>query len=193
MSGSSIYVRRLRRVLARLDHSALDRGIDLIDDAWRRGRQVITCGNGGSALTALHYIADWNKTLTAVGSRPFRGRCLAENMGLLTAHANDESYQDAFSAQLRSALSDGDLLIAVSCSGNSENVIRAVEYAKAHGAETLGLCGFSGGLLRTVAHHAIWVACDDMQLCEDVHAMFGHITLQTLSARVSEDLLRYRT
>jgi D-sedoheptulose 7-phosphate isomerase len=181
--GASAYLERFRALLSRLDPCALDRGIALIEEAWRAGKQVITCGNGGSALTALHYITDWNKLLADCGPRPFRGRCLAENIGLLSAYANDVSYLSVFREQLRSVLEAGDLLVAVSCSGNSENVLRAVDYANAHGAKTLGLCGFWGGKLRNVAQHVILVPCDDMQLCEDVNAMFGHIVVQTLLAR----------
>lgn len=185
MSSASAYFRRLRTAIARLDQAAFGVGIDLIEETWSCGNQVITCGNGGSALTALHYVADWNKMLTASAGRPFRGRCLADNVGLLMAHANDESYEDAFRSQLRSILDPGDLLVAISCGGNSENVIRAVDYANTHGAETLGVCGLSGGRLRDVARHLIWVPCDDMQVCEDVHATFGHIVAQCLSARAS--------
>lgn len=174
------YLDRLQKVLTNMDASAIDRGVAMIEAAWRAGRQIITLGNGGSSMTALHFITDWNKSPFLAANRPFRGRTLVDNVGLITAYANDMSFQDVFREQLRNILQPGDLVIAISGSGNSENVIRAVEYANASQAQTLGLCGFNGGRLRSLAHHSIWVAVDDMQLTEDVHAIFGHIVMQRL-------------
>ena len=107
-------------------------------------------------------------------------RSLVDNMGLITAYANDISYNDVFSEQLKNVMRAGDLVIAISGSGNSENVIRAVNYANANGAQTLGLCGYGGGRLKETASHSIWAAVDDMQLSEDVHAIFGHIVMQAI-------------
>lgn len=181
--ASADYLRRLGQALAALDEEALDRAIALVDDAWRRDAQVITLGNGGSALTALHMVTDWTKGVFMKTGRPFRGRSLVENMGLFAAYANDTSYEDVFAEQLKGVMRPGDLVIAISGSGNSENVIRAVRHANANGAVTLGLCGFRGGRLKDLAHHTVWAAVDDMQLCEDVHAIFGHIVMQALSSR----------
>jgi D-sedoheptulose 7-phosphate isomerase len=178
--GCAEYLERLTSVLAAVDVDALEDGVRLIDEAWRRGAQIITLGNGGSAMTALHYITDWNKSLFLASGRSFRGRTLVDNMGLISAYSNDVSYADVFVEQLRNIAAPGDLVVAISGSGNSENVIRAVTYANEIGCETLGLCGYSGGRLKQVARHPIWVAVDDMQLCEDVHAIFGHMVMQTL-------------
>jgi D-sedoheptulose 7-phosphate isomerase len=177
---SASYFGRLSRVLTQLDCEQLDAAVGLVLTAWRSGRQIITLGNGGSALTALHFINDWNKSLFASTSRPFRGRSLVDNIGLLMAYANDVSFQSIFVEQLRNLLQPGDLVIAISGSGNSENVIRAVSYANENGAVTLGLCGYDGGRLRSIAQHVIWTDVHDMQLTEDIHAMFGHIVMQTL-------------
>jgi D-sedoheptulose 7-phosphate isomerase len=174
------YLNRLKTVLDRVDTANIDVAVDMIESAWREGRQIISLGNGGSSLTALHYITDWNKSPFLANGRPFRGRSLIDNVGLITAYANDISFQDVFREQLRNILEPDDLVIAVSGSGNSENVIRAVDYANASGAKTIGLCGFNGGKLRHLAHHVVWVRVDDMQLVEDVHAMFGHIVMQRL-------------
>ena len=174
------YFGKLGQLLDVMDRDQLDNGIAVIDDAWKRGAQIITLGNGGSSMTALHFITDWNKSVYMSSQRPFRGRTLVDNMGLLMAYGNDISFQDLFAEQLKNILQPGDLVIAISGSGNSENVIRAVDYANENGAVTLGLCGYSGGRLKEKAQHVIWANVNDMQLCEDVHAIFGHIVMQKL-------------
>lgn len=174
------YVGRLSRVLDGLDRDAFDNAIGLIRSAWEAGRQIIVFGNGGSALTAEHYVTDWSKGIYLSTGRPFRGVCLSENMGLITAYANDVSYQDVFVAQLKPVLAPGDLVIGISGSGNSENVLRAIRHANEHGAVTLGICGYDGGKLRALAAHAICADVQDMQLSEDIHLIFGHMTMQAL-------------
>lgn len=178
---AAYYFDRLKTtVTERVDNGEIDAGIALVETAWREGRQIITLGNGGSSMTALHFITDWNKSIFMSTGIPFRGRTLVDNMGLLMAYGNDTSFQDVFIEQLKNILQPGDLVIAISGSGNSENVIRAVDYANAHQAVTLGLCGYGGGKLRERAQKSIWARVDDMQLCEDVHAIFGHIVMQRL-------------
>ena len=185
MTGHSTrYLQRLTTVLDRLDRQELDNGINLVRNAWQTGKQVITLGNGGSAMTALHFITDWGKTVGLTTGKPLRGRSLIDNMGLITAYGNDISFADIFSEQIKTVADPGDLVIAISGSGNSENVIRAVAEANARGCITLGLCGFSGGRLKEIAQHVIWVRVDDMQLCEDVHAIFGHIVIQSLCGMI---------
>jgi len=152
----------------------------MVSDAWQRDAQIITLGNGGSSMTALHYITDWNKSIFLRGKRPFRGRTLIDNMGLVFAYANDISFESVFEEQLKSCLVSGDLVVALSGSGNSKNVLRAVEYANEHGAVTLGLCGYDGGKLMGIVQHAIWIEAHDMQICEDLHAVFGHVVMQSL-------------
>ena len=180
LSAASTYLRRLQACLDTLDQNALDHAIGLVGKAWEEGRQVITLGNGGSAMTALHFITDWNKAIHLKSGRSFHGRTLVDNVGLLTAYANDVAYEDVFCAQLRNIAVAGDLVIAISGSGNSENVIRAVVVANEMGCQTLGLCGFSGGRLKAIAQHVLWINVQDMQLCEDVHAMFGHMVMKSL-------------
>src|ERR1700741_968315 len=162
-SPSAGYLGKLVRCLKGLNRDELDRGIELVRTAWLEQRQVITLGNGGSAMTALHFINDWNKMIPLATGKPFRGRSLLDNMGLVTSYANDMSYADIFSEQLKNVAMAGDLVIALSGSGNSENVIRAVTAANELGCETLGLCGYSGGRLKSIAKHVIWSNVDDMQ------------------------------
>lgn len=176
----SAYLDRLHYSLDLIDRNAIDRAVALIDAAWRRGAQIITCGNGGSALTALHFVTDWGKLVPMTTGRPLLARSLLDNIGVITAYGNDVSFADIFAEQLKVIMRPGDLLISISGSGNSENVIRAVDFANATGGETLGLCGFDGGRLKQRAQHAVWIPVDDMQLCEDAHAIFGHIVVQAL-------------
>ena len=176
------YISRLSAVLAAIDRAQVDNAVNVIAEAWRAGRQVITLGNGGSSMTALHFVNDWNKSIFMASGKPFRGRSLVDNMGLVMSYGNDVSFQDIFVEQLKNLLQPGDLVIAISGSGNSENVIRAVRYANEHGAVTLGLCGYRGGRLKELAQHVVWADVDDMQLSEDVHAIFGHIVMQRLCA-----------
>jgi len=174
------YLRRLAALLGSFDTSQADNAIKVIADTWLAGRQVITLGNGGSSLTALHFINDWNKSVFLATGKPFRGRSLVDNMGLVMSYGNDISFQDIFVEQLKNLLQEGDLVIAISGSGNSENVIRAVRYANDNKAVTLGLCGYGGGRLKDLAQHVLWVNIDDMQLTEDLHAIFGHMVMQRL-------------
>ena len=180
IGSSAAYLGRLATLLGALDSREIDEGVRMIEEAWLAGRQIITLGNGGSAITALHYITDWNKAPFLAKRRSFRGRTLVDNVGMLTAYSNDISYESVFSEQLANIAVKGDLVIAISGSGNSPNVIKAVDFANELGCPTLGLCGFSGGLLKTKAMHSIWARVNDMQLCEDVHAIFGHIVMKAL-------------
>lgn len=178
--NSEIYINKLTNILNELDCSELDAALGLIEKTWKSGKQIITLGNGGSSLTALHFINDWNKSIFMRTGIPFKGRSLVDNIGLVMSYGNDISFEDIFIEQLKNLLTPGDLVIAISGSGNSENVIRAVNYANENGGMTLGLCGYSGGRLKTVAQHKVWVNVDDMQLVEDIHSIFGHIVMQSL-------------
>jgi D-sedoheptulose 7-phosphate isomerase len=174
------YLEAHTRLSQHLDVASFRAGIEVIKRAFDAGKKIITCGNGGSAYTASHYITDWNKMINLATGRKFRGLSLCDNIGLVTAFGNDISFDEVFAGQLKSLLDPGDLLVAVSGSGNSPNVLRAVEYANQVGAETLAVVGYDGGKLRPMARHHVWVPSFDMQLCEDVHLMFGHMVMKTL-------------
>jgi D-sedoheptulose 7-phosphate isomerase len=186
--NSANYFSKLTKSVSQIDTKSFDNGVKLVNDAWQRGAQIITLGNGGSSTTALHFITDWSKMVYMKHGIPFRGRSLLDNIGLLMAYSNDVAFADVFREQLKNIMVPGDLVIAISGSGNSENVIRAIDYANANGAVTLGLSGFSGGRLRENAQHNIWVASDDMQICEDLHSMFGHIVMQTLCGLLEPEI-----
>ena len=164
----------------KLDYVSIQKGIEMIKQAFENGKKIITCGNGGSASTASHYITDWNKMINLSTGRKFRGISLCDNVGLITAYGNDLSYADVFAGQIDSIMDNGDLLVAVSGSGNSENVLKAIQSAKSAGGKVLGVVGFDGGKQMPMCDHCIWVPSNDMQLCEDVHLMFGHMVMKTL-------------
>jgi D-sedoheptulose 7-phosphate isomerase len=174
------YMDRLQKVLEGMSADEIDSGVELVEAAWKRGSQIITLGNGGSAMTALHYINDWNKSIFLSSGKPIYGRSLVDNMGLVMSYSNDISFEDVFVEQLKNILREDDLVIAISGSGNSENVLRAVDYANNNGGVTLGLCGYTGGKLKDISQHSIWAKVDDMQLSEDIHFIFGHIVMQRL-------------
>ncbi|MCH9689732.1 MAG: SIS domain-containing protein [Gammaproteobacteria bacterium] len=184
--STNLYLNKLIATLSNLDSTSIDQAIKLIANTWKQGKQIITLGNGGSAITAQHYITDWNKMIPEATGKPFRGRTLVDNMGLITAYANDISYADVFIEQLKNILEPGDLVIAISGSGNSENVLKAVEYANQNQAHSLAMCGYNGGKLKQCAHHVVHANINDMQISEDVHAMFCHIVMQALCGYLTE-------
>ena len=143
-------------------------------NARENGRTVFTCGNGGSASTASHLAQDLSKG-TLLPNRPrLRALCLCDSLPGLTAWANDEGYEHVFAEQLKSLGRPGDVLIAISGSGNSKNVLHAITAAHHLNMRTWGITGFDGGTLLTLAHRCIHVACDDMGMVEAAHGVIFH-------------------
>lgn len=178
----SSYLSDISQTISFIDKLNLEVAIEIIRTAWLQDRQVIVFGNGGSALTALHYVTDWSKAIPQITGRRFRGRSLIDNVGLFSAFGNDVAYDDVFVEQLKNIMQPDDLVVAISGSGNSENVLRAVAYAQENGGSTLAIVGFDGGRLIQIADAAFLIPKDDMQICEDLHLMFGHIVLRALTA-----------
>ncbi len=176
----SNYLNAHQQLAQKLDAEAFQKGIEMIKAAFEGGKKIITCGNGGSASTASHYITDWNKMVNLATGKKFRGVSLCDNVGLITAYGNDLAYAEVFSGQIDALMDEGDLLVAVSGSGNSPNVIKAIESARNSGGRVLGVVGFDGGEMMPLCDHSILVPSFDMQLCEDVHLMFGHMVMKTL-------------
>jgi D-sedoheptulose 7-phosphate isomerase len=183
----SNYLAAHARLAIKLDCAAFQAGFDLIRSKFESGKKIITCGNGGSAYTASHYITDWNKMTNLATGKRFRGISLCDNIGLITAFGNDIGYDQVFAGQLRTILDEGDLVVAISGSGNSASVLKAVEYANSAGADTLAIVGFDGGKLKPLAKYSVWVPSFDMQLCEELHVMFGHMVMKTLSSCLISD------
>ena len=176
----SNYLAAHTRLAQQLNTDAFQKGIGMVKAAFEGGKKIITCGNGGSASTASHYITDWNKMVNLATGKKFRGVSLCDNVGLITAYGNDLSYADVFAGQLNALMDEGDLLVAISGSGNSSNVLKAIEAARRAGGNVLGVVGYDGGKMMPMCDHSVWVQSFDMQLCEDVHLMFGHMVMKTL-------------
>jgi len=173
------YIYEHQKVLERLNENSLQAAINMVGRAFKAGKKIVTCGNGGSASTASHYITDWAKMINLATNEKFRGVSLVDNVGLITAYGNDLSYEEVFSGQCKALLDEGDLLIAVSGSGNSPNILSALRQADEMGAHTLGILGYDGGEAAKIAHHSFIVPSFDMQVCEDIHLMFGHMVMKT--------------
>ena len=140
-------------------------------------------GNGGSAATASHWVCDFNKGCSINpnnnnSSKRFKMICLNDNIATMLAYANDTSYDDIFVEQLRNYFSPGDVVIGISGSGNSNNVLKAINYTNENGGITIGLCGFNGGMLYSIAHVPILANIHDMQKVEDVHTIITHMAMQ---------------
>jgi D-sedoheptulose 7-phosphate isomerase len=178
------YVSRLRELLAELDLDAVAAATAVLLDAYENGHTVFICGNGGSASTASHMAADLGKNTVAVGKPRLRVLSLNDNMAWFSALANDLGYENVFVEQMGNLLQPQDVLIVLSASGNSRNVVRAAEFAKAHGGRVLALVGFQGGRLRELADVTIHVKCDAYGPVEDVHLVLNHIFTEALRQRI---------
>lgn len=160
--------------------NAINQAVNLINTAVENDKTIFVCGNGGSALTASHYVTDWSKMRWINKKEKLKAYCLSDNIGMLTAYANDLCYEDVFSEPLKNYSSTGDLLVVVSGSGNSENVVRAIKTAKILGLATVGLSGFAGGQVRELSDVSVHFPVSDMQIVEDLHLSFGHIVMKSL-------------
>ena len=174
------YIKQHNSVIKNFNHQEVEKAISLIRETMKKEKRVAVCGNGGSALAASHYITDWNKMVYIHTGLKFNGICLSDNIGLISAYANDLSYSEVFSEQVKNLLSPGDLLITVSGSGNSENVVNATNVANSMNVNTLAICGYDGGKLRQISKNSVWIRSHDMQLCEDAQTVFGHMVMKSL-------------
>ena len=181
------YVSRLRDLLAGIDFEAVVAAAGVLLEAYEDGRTVFICGNGGSASTASHMAADLGKNTVAAGKPRLRVISLNDNMAWFSALANDLGYDRVFVEQIENLLQPGDVLIAISASGNSPNVIRAAEFAKAHGGRVLALVGFQGGRLRALADHAVHLKCGEYGPVEDCHLILSHIFTEALRQRIRSE------
>jgi len=174
------YIASLKTCLDELDRNKLDQVIGIIMDTYKKRKTVFIMGNGGSASTASHMSCDFNKgTLLRhydEKEKRFKVISLTDNVSLLTAYGNDLDYQDIFIQQLRNLVEKGDVVIAISASGNSKNCIKAIEYANRNGAKTVGLLGFkTGGKLAKIVDVSIIINNMSYGICEDMHLVIDHI------------------
>ncbi len=177
------HINDVRTVLSAIPIDAIERAVGIILDAYDNGAHVYVVGNGGSATNATHFACDLSKATIVDGRARLRVTSLTDNVALLTAWANDTSYDRVFSEQLTNLLDPGDVVIAISASGNSPNVVSAVLAARLMRASTIGLVGFAGGRLLEAVDAAIHVPSNDYGVVEDCHSVIEHaITVSTRKA-----------
>lgn len=171
-----------------VDLGQVEKLIGLLERAYRKGRSVFVIGNGGSAANALHFAQDLSKgAIPDIEGKRFRVLSLAENVSFITAISNDIGYDRVFELQLRQFAEKGDVLIAISGSGNSANIIRAVEYARGKGMLVAGFTGFDGGKLIGLSDVRVHVPVDQMCMAEAVHSIIMHMITDLLRDRLIRD------
>lgn len=180
------YVRYLGSLLSAIDFGAVEKLVSLLEEARRRGRTVYFVGNGGSAATASHWANDLSLGTCVPGVSPIRAMSLTDNMAVLSALGNDRGYADIFVGQLEMLFQPGDVLIAISASGNSPNILRAIEFANAHGGTTVGLIGFDGGRMKSLCDICIHAETPKGEYgpVEDIHLILDHLVTSYLRARL---------
>ena len=193
------YRAREIEVFQKLNLENVNTIMNVLEEARESGKHIFICGNGGSAATASHYAGDFNKGVNVgllrlcghssdgtpnadktKGISLYNFECLSDNVPTMMAVSNDESYAECFRFPLSVKMKEGDLLIGISGSGNSANVVNAMEYAKENGGITIAIVGYSGGKMKEMADYSIHVDVNDMQIAEDLHMMLDHMMMWVL-------------
>lgn len=176
------YVEKLTNAISSADWSSVSKLVELLDRARRERRQVFLCGNGGSAANAIHWANDLTAALFKGTRDALRTHALPANIAVMSCLANDLSYEVAFSQQLRVLGESGDLLIALSGSGNSPNILAALREARVLGIQSVAVVGFDGGAALALADHPVHFPVYDMQIVEDLQLVVGHMMMRQLAA-----------
>ncbi len=182
--GSMSYFKRYYSIVGKLPYEVIDAVTDVFWDAYQRDQVLFVFGNGGSAALASHSACDFGKGTVVNGNRRFRVLSLTDNVPLMTAWANDQRYEDIFAEQLRTFVRSGDVVFAISGSGNSANVLNGLQVARDSGAQTVGLTGFKGGKMKVLCDQCVVIPSDNMQLIEDFHIAVTHSIFTTLKKRI---------
>ena len=184
--SSREYFHLYEQVVSRLPFAAMDDATAELLRAYQEGSNVFLFGNGGSAALASHIACDLGKgtVVKGNGSKRFRVLALTDNIPIMTAWANDSSYEDIFSQQLNNFIEPRDIAFAISGSGNSPNVLRGLETARDAGAYTIGLTGFHGGKMIAFCNHCIVIPSDNMQIIEDLHLSVAHAIFSVLRHKI---------
>jgi D-sedoheptulose 7-phosphate isomerase len=169
------YLDTLKHLLEELPLDAVEKVMEIFEDAYRQDRTIYICGNGGSASTAAHWVCDFSKGTIAPGAPRLRMISLGDNEPMLTAYANDVSYDQVFAEPVRTYVRRGDVVVLMTASGNSPNILAAAHAAREMGAVTVGLIGFGGGKLAALVDHQITVGCKEYGPVEDLHLVLDHI------------------
>lgn len=185
------YARQVHAAIDAMDARQVARFVELLIEAEELERTVFVIGNGGSAANASHFSQDLSKGATDCGrcGRRIRAISLVDNVSWLTALANDEGYERIFEQPLATLARRGDLLVAISGSGNSPNILNAVAVARRLGVQTVGITGFDGGRLAEIADHTLRVPIDDMGIVESAHAILFHYVVTALQQAFRADVV----
>lgn len=171
------YIAHEIEALKKLDVDAINDALNLLRETQENGNTVFVFGNGGSSSTASHFQNDFNKGVSEHLDKKFNLLCLNDNIATVMAVANDIGFEEVFRFQLTGHIKPGDVCIAISGSGNSANVLNAVEYAKERGNKIIGLTGYGGGKLKEMSDISLHVPINSMQITEDVHMIFDHLMM----------------
>lgn len=193
MHQLNTYLQQVALVLQQVAQQPLQAIADALWATYERDGSIIVCGNGGSAATASHFAGDLAKWTLCSGARRLRAFALTDNIPVMTAFANDQSYSEIFVEQLMTHYRPGDLLFAISGSGNSPNVLNAVAWANSRGATTVGITGFDGGHLAHSANIALHVDHHHMPQVEDVHSAICHALAVELGLRIKQGMAQLET
>ena len=175
MNFVKLYTDQLAGVLSALPAEKFKEIDAVLEDARETGKQIFTVGNGGSAAAASHMVCDFGKNTREAGKKRMRAICLNDNIPSVMAYANDEGYEVIFSEQLLALGRPGDVLIAISGSGNSANILKVIETARQMQIKVIGLTGFQGGKMKAMTDICLVVPSDSMEMIEDVHLIINHI------------------
>ena len=181
---SQQYLTGLCSLLNDFPHENFDKMIQEIMSSYHEERNIFVMGNGGSGSTASHWTCDVNKGCCLTLDKKFKMICLNDNVPTMMAYANDISYDDVFVESMKNFYKPDDLVIGISGSGNSKNVLKAIEYAKMNDGRTVGLCGYAGGKLLDMVDIPLLAKVNDMQKVEDVHMIIVHMSMQAIATEL---------
>jgi D-sedoheptulose 7-phosphate isomerase len=188
------YLQEVSDIAGKIDRKSIDNSIDLLFNAWKDDKQIFVIGNGGSASSATHFACDLNKWVSDKADRKFRAFALVDNIPLVSALTNDNGWGDVYYEQLRNFFRPGDIVVAISVHGGSgsdkagawsQNLLKAVKYAKDNGGKIIGLAGFDGGVLKTAADECIVVPANSTPHVEGMHLVLTHLMCEQLREKIS--------
>jgi D-sedoheptulose 7-phosphate isomerase len=183
------YLSGLQLCISEISNQDIEGIADILFEAYQNNRRIFIFGNGGSAATASHMVCDLRKGTALPGKPRLKVTSLTDNIPLFTAIANDLNYDSVFVEQLISQVEKGDVAIGISASGNSPNVLKAIQYASEQGATTIGFTAFGGGKLKDMADKSINLSTRDFGQAEDIHLSLGHILKELIKAKIKSDAL----
>jgi len=189
------YLSESRRITEVISIADIDRAIEILFEAWQKGKQVFTCGNGGSASTATHFTCDLTKTIIVDDKKRLKAYCINDNIPLVSALINDEGFENLFYEQLKNLFEEGDVLICISVHGGagrdkaglwSQNLLKAMQYVRENGGKAIGLSGFDGGPMKEIADACIVVPINSTPQVESFHLVLEHLICSCLRQKIVE-------